>query len=186
VPMEFAPLQKPHPPLWYGAHSPESAERAARKGLNIVTNDMLGNARTIIARYRKVWNEVQNSAAMPKMGVVRFIVVADSDADALAIARRAYLRWRASFVYLSELNGALPDSPLNVDSFDQLIRQGQAIAGSPETVRNFLAEQIADSAANYLVGQFCFGDLALDEMLRSVALFATHVMPALQSAISTA
>ena len=33
----------------------------------------------------------------------------------MAIARRAYLRWRASFVYLSELNGSKPDSPLNVD-----------------------------------------------------------------------
>jgi alkanesulfonate monooxygenase SsuD/methylene tetrahydromethanopterin reductase-like flavin-dependent oxidoreductase (luciferase family) len=28
VPMEMAPLQKPHPPLWYGAHSADSAERA--------------------------------------------------------------------------------------------------------------------------------------------------------------
>ena len=37
------PFQKPHPPLWYGAHSPDSAERAARKGLNIVTNDMPEN-----------------------------------------------------------------------------------------------------------------------------------------------
>ena len=39
VPMEIEPLQKPHPPLWYGAHSPDSAERAARKGLHMVTND---------------------------------------------------------------------------------------------------------------------------------------------------
>jgi hypothetical protein len=35
------------------------------------------------------------------------------------------------------------------------------------------------AGANYLVGQFCFGDLALDEMPRSVELFAAHVMPAL-------
>jgi len=30
--------------FWYGAHSPDSAERAARKGLNMVTNDMPANA----------------------------------------------------------------------------------------------------------------------------------------------
>ena len=182
VPMEFAPLQKPHPPLWYGAHSPASAERAARKGLNIVTNDMPDNARAIVDRYWQVWRETQNSAAMPKMGVVRFIVVADSDADALAVARRAYLRWRASFIYLSAMNGELPDSPMNVESFDQLIRQGQAVAGAVETVRAFLARQIADSKVNYVVGQFCFGDLTLEEMLRSVELFAGDVMPALQTA----
>ena len=39
VPMEIAPLQKPHPPIWYGVHSPDSAERAARRGLNTVSLD---------------------------------------------------------------------------------------------------------------------------------------------------
>jgi alkanesulfonate monooxygenase SsuD/methylene tetrahydromethanopterin reductase-like flavin-dependent oxidoreductase (luciferase family) len=182
VPMEMAPLQKPHPPLWYGAHSPDSAERAARKGLNMVTNDMPANTREIIARYRKTWQEVQGSAAPPKMGMVRFIVVADSDAAAMAIARRSYLRWRSSFTYLSEMNGTMPNSPLRVESFDELIAQGQAVAGSPETVRDFLAVQIEDSGANYVVGQFCFGDLKLDEMLCSVELFAAEVMPKLRSA----
>jgi alkanesulfonate monooxygenase SsuD/methylene tetrahydromethanopterin reductase-like flavin-dependent oxidoreductase (luciferase family) len=183
VPMEMESFQKPHPPLWYGAHSPDSAERAARKGLNMVTNDMPDNARAIVARYRQIWNEVQGSATPPKMGVVRFIVVADSDAKAMAIARRAYLRWRSAFTYLSEMNGTLPNSPLRVESFDALIGQGQAIAGSPETVRKFLAAQVEDSKANYIVGQFCFGDLTLEDMLRSVELFATKVKPALQAAL---
>ncbi len=183
VPMEMEPFQKPHPPLWYGAHSPDSAERAARKGLNMVTNDMPDNARAIVARYRQIWRDVQGPATLPKMGVVRFIVVADSDAKAMTIARRAYLRWRSSFTYLSEMNGTLPNSPLRVESFDVLIGQGQAIAGSPETVRTFLAAQVEDSKANYIVGQFCFGDLTLEDMLRSVELFATEVKPALQAAL---
>jgi alkanesulfonate monooxygenase SsuD/methylene tetrahydromethanopterin reductase-like flavin-dependent oxidoreductase (luciferase family) len=183
--MEMEPFQKPHPPLWYGAHSPDSAERAARKGLNIVTNDMPANARAIVARYRQIWGEAQGQTTPPKMGVVRFIVVADSDANAMTIARRAYLRWRSSFTYLSELNGTMPESPLRVESFDALIRQGQAIAGSPETVRAFFAAQIEDSTANYIVGQFCFGDLTLDEMLRSVELFGAEVKPALQAAFKT-
>jgi alkanesulfonate monooxygenase SsuD/methylene tetrahydromethanopterin reductase-like flavin-dependent oxidoreductase (luciferase family) len=80
------------------------------------------------------------------------------------------------------LNGTLPDSPLRAESFDALINQGQAIAGSPHTVAGYLAAQIAQSNANYLVDQFCFGDLTLDEMLRSVELFATRVMPRLRQA----
>src|ERR1700693_776159 len=36
VPMEIPPLQKPHPPVWYGVHSPDAAERAARRGLDTV------------------------------------------------------------------------------------------------------------------------------------------------------
>lgn len=182
VPMEIAPFQKPYPPLWYGAHSPASAERAARKGLNIVTNDMPKNARAIVGRYREVWEATQGTAAQPKMGIVRFVFVADTDPQALTIARRAYLRWRESFTYLSELNGTLPDSPLRVESFDALIDQGQATAGSPETVAAFLAAQVEDSMANYVVGQFCFGDLTLDEMLHSVELFARKVAPRLRNA----
>src|SRR5580704_14081249 len=182
VPMEIAPLQKPHPPLWYGAHSPDSAERAARKGLNIVMNDMPARVRDIVARYRQVWREAQSAAALPKMGLVRFIVVADSDTKAMAIARRAYLRWRSSFTYLSEMNGTMPQSPLRADSFDALIDHGQAIAGSPETVRRFLAAQIEDTGANYIVGQLCFGDLSHDEMARSVALFGAKIIPTLQAA----
>jgi alkanesulfonate monooxygenase SsuD/methylene tetrahydromethanopterin reductase-like flavin-dependent oxidoreductase (luciferase family) len=179
VPMEMTPLQKPHPPMWYGAHSPDSAERAARKGLNIVTNDMPDKARAIVMRYREIWSET-TSAALPKMGLVRFIVVADTDADAMDIARRAYLRWRSSFTHLFKAYGTKPDSPLNVESFDVLIRQRQAVAGSPETVRAFLASQVEQTAANYIVGQFCFGDLSVGEMLRSVELFAGEVMPALR------
>ena len=36
VPMEMQPVQRPHPPLWYGANSLESADRLAEQGLNVV------------------------------------------------------------------------------------------------------------------------------------------------------
>ena len=181
VPMEIEPLQRPHPPLWYGAHLPDSAARAARRGLNIVCNDMLPTTRAIMARYREVWHEANGvNATLPKMGLVRFIVVADTDAAALAVARRAYLRWRHSFNYLHEMHGTLPQSSLNVDSFDILMAQGQGVAGAPATVTKFLAEQLADCGANYVVGQLAFGDLALSEMLRSIELFSREVMPRLR------
>jgi alkanesulfonate monooxygenase SsuD/methylene tetrahydromethanopterin reductase-like flavin-dependent oxidoreductase (luciferase family) len=185
VPMEMEPLQKPHPPLWYGAHSPDSAERAARKGLHMVNNDMPAVTRATIARYREVWREVNGaSSPPPKMGMVRFIVVAETDAGALRIARRAYLRWRTSFTHLHELHGTQPASSLRATDFDALIGQGQAIAGSPDTVTAFLKPQIADSGANYVVGQMAFGDLSLDEMQRSVELFSRGVMPALRQAVT--
>jgi alkanesulfonate monooxygenase SsuD/methylene tetrahydromethanopterin reductase-like flavin-dependent oxidoreductase (luciferase family) len=166
--MEMDSLQKPHPPLWYGAHSPDSAERAARKGLHMVTNDQPPAARAMVERYRKVWRELHGTGGEePKMGVVRFVLVAETDAKAMAIARRAYLRWRSSFTHLFQKFGTQPDSPLRVNAF--------------ETVKTFLGKQVADSGQNYVVGQFCFGDLTLDEMLRSVELFADQVMPALRA-----
>jgi alkanesulfonate monooxygenase SsuD/methylene tetrahydromethanopterin reductase-like flavin-dependent oxidoreductase (luciferase family) len=186
VPIEIEPLQKPHPPLWYGAHSPDSAARAARKGLHMVSNDMPPMTKAIMTRYREVWREAQGAAApLPKMGMVRMIVVADSDAEGLRVARRAYLRWRDSFEHLHVKHGIPVASPLRAESFDRLVEQGQAIAGSPQTVQAFLAAQVADTGCNYLVGQLAFGDLTLDEMLRSVSLFGVQVIPALRAARKT-
>jgi hypothetical protein len=62
-----------------------------------------------------------------------------------------------------------------------MMERGQAVAGSPDTVTKFLRAELDESATNYLVGQFAFGDLSLAESLRSVELFHKHVMPGLNS-----
>ncbi len=115
---------------------------------------------------------------MPKIGLSRFIVVADSDKEALSIARRAYPKWHRSFYHLYQLRGGAPahQRPRN---FDGLTEAGQGIAGTPETVSAFLQSQLTESAATYLVGQFAFGDLSLSESLRSVELFTRDIMPTL-------
>ncbi len=181
VPMELEPLQKPHPPVWYGVHSVESAERAARRGLNVVSLDTVDETRSFADRYRKVWRETRGDThGMPKIGLSRFIVVADSDKEALSIARRAYPIWRRSFYHLYQLRGGAPahDRPQN---FDEIIEAGQGIGGTPATVGAFLQSQLTESEATYLVGQFAFGDLSLVESLRSVELFTRHVMPTLMA-----
>jgi alkanesulfonate monooxygenase SsuD/methylene tetrahydromethanopterin reductase-like flavin-dependent oxidoreductase (luciferase family) len=182
VPIQIRPLQRPHPPIYYGAHSPDSAERAARKGLNIINNDVTEVTRACIARYRKVWRELNGDEIIPKMGMARFVVVAATDAEALAIANRAYQMWYRSFNYLHRLHNSAPQLGERPPTFDALIAQGTGIAGSPKKVGDFLAQQIARSGANYLVCQFAFGDLTLEEMLRSVALFADKVAPMCQAA----
>src|SRR5467141_3559995 len=58
VPMEIEPLQKPHPPIWYGVHAPESAERAARRNLNVVSLDPPNETRLAMERYRTIWRQV--------------------------------------------------------------------------------------------------------------------------------
>ena len=63
VPMEMQPLQKPHPPIWYGAHAPDSAARAARRALNVVTLDPTPEARLAMASYYKTWHETHGSGA---------------------------------------------------------------------------------------------------------------------------
>ncbi|HEX9465757.1 MAG TPA: LLM class flavin-dependent oxidoreductase [Alphaproteobacteria bacterium] len=179
VPMEIAPLQQPHPPIWYGVHAPDSAARAAKKGLHTVSLDPVPETRASFDRYREVWRETRGDSPLPKMGLGRFIVIAETDAAALAAARRAYLVWHHSFTYLFKLHNRTQAHPRPPD-FDGVIKSGQGIAGSPRTVAEFLKAQVRDTGANYVVGQFAFGDLTLAESLASVELFRQHVMPALR------
>jgi alkanesulfonate monooxygenase SsuD/methylene tetrahydromethanopterin reductase-like flavin-dependent oxidoreductase (luciferase family) len=184
VPMEIEPLQKPHPPIWYGVHSPDSAAGAARRSLNVVDLDPTAETRLAIDSYRTTWRAVHGAAApLPKLGLGRFIVVAEDDAKALRLARRAYPVWHQSFTHLFRLHNRPQNHPRPAD-FDTLIARGQGIAGSPATVRDALAAQLAETGCNYVVGQFAFGDLSRDECLRSIALFASDVMPALRAASS--
>ena len=181
VPMELEPLQKPHPPVWYGVHSPVSAERAARQGLNIVSLDPADKTRTFTDRFRQVWCESENRQTRePMVGLGRFIVVAAKDEEALDIARRAYPRWHRSFNYLFNLRGGKGPVHQRPADVEILIKIGQGIAGSPNTVSEFLKAQMTESGANYLVGQFAFGDLSLSEILSSLELFTRHVMPELR------
>jgi alkanesulfonate monooxygenase SsuD/methylene tetrahydromethanopterin reductase-like flavin-dependent oxidoreductase (luciferase family) len=105
--------------------------------------------------------------------------VADTDAQAMRLASRAYRPWFDSFIHLSRLRGRAQTHP-RPEEFEPLMERGQGIAGSPATVRKLLAAQIAETGCNYVVGQFAFGDMTRDEALRSIELFACDVMPALQ------
>ena len=183
VPMELEPLQKPYPPIWYGAHSTDSAARAARLGLNLVSLDTAAETRALAERYKSVWHETHPGALqMPKIGLGRFVIVAKTEDEALRVARRAYPVWYRSFNYLFERYDIIPANPRPPD-FDSIQSIGKGVAGTPEIVTEFLRSQLAETGANYLLGQFAFGDLSLDETLTSLDLFARHVMPELRRAI---
>jgi alkanesulfonate monooxygenase SsuD/methylene tetrahydromethanopterin reductase-like flavin-dependent oxidoreductase (luciferase family) len=178
VPMELTPFQKPHPPLWYGVVSPESAGRAAKAGMNIISNGPAAAVRAQIGGYLAA--ERPSGCAAPKFGMNRYIVIADTDAEALDVARRAYRRWYANFMHLWWKHDQKPPNVNYPPEIDDPIKIGTAAVGSPETVLNALEPQLAESGANYLVCRFAFGDLTLAESLRSLDLFARHVMPALR------
>jgi alkanesulfonate monooxygenase SsuD/methylene tetrahydromethanopterin reductase-like flavin-dependent oxidoreductase (luciferase family) len=181
VPMQMAPLQQPMPPIWYGAHAPDSAERAARAGFHIVSLDPPALARTLFDCYGRTWRAAHGDAPMPKVGLGRFIVVAPTDAEALALGRRAYARWHESFTYLFRLHNREQRHP-RPETFDRLLEVGQGIAGTPETVLREVRRQTGGTDCNYLVGQFAFGDLTLEETRRSLDLFVREVAPALRAA----
>ena len=177
APMVLRPLQKPHPPMWYGASRAEGAAFAAQQGFNIVANAPAERARPIYDRYREVWEASGRSAAeTPMLGMNRFVVIADTDRAAATIAGRAYRRWNRNFWQLWDERGPRPYA-YYPDTFEEAERAGFGVAGSVAKVLDVLSQQLEQSGASYLVCRFAFGDLALAETTRSVELFTREVMP---------
>ena len=183
VPLVLEPLQKPHPPLWYGVGTPENTERPARAGMNIVTNQPAHVAAKLVQHY---WSLHPGNVAGSKTGMARHIVVADTDEAALAIARRGYRLWYASFMKLWLEHGSKPVGVVYPAEFDGEGADGRMICGSPASVRDQLQAQIDESGVNYVACRFAFGDLTFEETRRSVELFAAEVMPRLQARQSVA
>ena len=178
--VQAKPLQKPHPPLWYGAPNAEAIGWAAPRAINVVSLGPAARARAISDRYRAEWAALGRSAAtLPYVGITRHVVVAETDAGAMDIARAAYRRWAAAMRFLWERSG----TPFTLEDiyppdFDGLVAVGNGIAGSPATVRDYIRRLENETGINYLLCQMVFGDIAVGDARRSLTLFARDVMPA--------
>jgi alkanesulfonate monooxygenase SsuD/methylene tetrahydromethanopterin reductase-like flavin-dependent oxidoreductase (luciferase family) len=184
VPVEMEPFQKPRPPLWYGLGRPDPVPWCVKHKVNIVGN--LGGAgmRAITDRYRAEWREAGHSAAdMPLMGVGRHVVVAESNKEALEVARTGYTKWRDSFLKLWKMHNMMPVAhAVFPETFEEAEAQGRAVAGTPDKVRNFLQTTIDDGGLNYVLCRFAFGDMERDACLNSIEMFTKRVMADLHPA----
>jgi alkanesulfonate monooxygenase SsuD/methylene tetrahydromethanopterin reductase-like flavin-dependent oxidoreductase (luciferase family) len=178
VPIDLKPAQLPHPPLWYAVPVPEGAAWPAQNRINIVCAGPVARVREITDRYRAEWLAAGNSlAALPLLGINRFVVVADSDREAMALGRRAWPKFHTSFMKLWKLHGTQPRFARMPEDFETLVENGGGIAGSPAAVRDRVRAMTAEAGANYFIGQFSFGELTHEEVMHSVGLFAREVLP---------
>ncbi len=179
VPMVTGPVQRPYPPLWYGIAKPDSVPWCCENKVNVVGNLPAAGIRAIAERYRAEWAAAgREAAALPFIGTSRHIVVAETDEQALALARRAYLKWIDSFWYLWKQRGGIPPNANFPMTWDEMAERGQAFCGSPATVREMVLKDVAACGINYLLCRFAFGDMLPEESKRSVMLFVREVMPA--------
>jgi alkanesulfonate monooxygenase SsuD/methylene tetrahydromethanopterin reductase-like flavin-dependent oxidoreductase (luciferase family) len=92
LPMRLRPKQQPYPPTWYM----RNVETAAMDGMNTVIVGSLDSFEANVIRYRELWNEHQGAdgrtvqGSVPKIGLVNHIVLAETDAEAVAIAKPAW------------------------------------------------------------------------------------------------
>jgi alkanesulfonate monooxygenase SsuD/methylene tetrahydromethanopterin reductase-like flavin-dependent oxidoreductase (luciferase family) len=171
------PLQQPHPPLWFAPLEPSRAADAARVNGHIVTLVPDDGVKAITDAYRATWKGAAG-ATMPLMGVFRHVVVAETDAAALEIARAAYRTWRNHMAFLWDWGGVpFPIGAIYPPEFDALSKMGTAVAGTPDKVRQFISTTVAATGITYFVADLVFGSMPFDAASRSVDLFAREVMP---------
>ena len=184
VPMEMEPFQRPHPPLWYGLGRPDHIPWCVKHKVNIVGNLGGPAMRAITDRYRDEWQTAGHDLAdMPLMGVGRHVVVAETNKEALEVARTGYGKWRESFLKLWKMHNMMPVAhAVFPETFEEAEAQGRAIAGTPDKVRDFLQTSIDAGGLNYVLCRFAFGDMERDACLNSIDMFTNRVMGDLRPA----
>ena len=182
-PVHFEMVQKPYPRFWYAG----ILARAAEQGMN-----GLGRAtREQIDEYWRVWEagrarkDPRFLGDDPLVGSTRHMVIAETDAEAVSLARRAFVAYAEHFHCTDPRLG--PHTPAAAlpqpggGNFETMREAGQVLAGSAATVRDALRRYMAavGPGHNYLCGAFQWGDLTTEEARRSLDLFAAEVRPTL-------
>ena len=186
VPMVLKPLQRPHPPLWYGLRGDHGPLFAAKRGMNGVTLGPDDRVTRIMQAFRSNWaayaderRAYSSPVQSPMVGVMRAMFIADSDVDAERIARQAHETWFDNLAWLWKVRGTFPPIAIAAD-FDQARASGTLVVGSPDTVRRVLVGQAERCGHNYLVLLLAFGSLTHVQQMRSLELFRTEIMPSLR------
>jgi alkanesulfonate monooxygenase SsuD/methylene tetrahydromethanopterin reductase-like flavin-dependent oxidoreductase (luciferase family) len=185
------PLQKPHPPVYYGATSPDSPAMVARRGWNLaLSRQPLANCARAIKSYREERAKHENLNGSGDAIMVRDVYVADTDEQAWKEAPPQITRfwqlatdnvWRGDSVTPNDLpkftqRFAYFPGGLTLKRLDEW---GTSLIGSPDTVIKKAREMIETARPDCLVGMFSYGGLKHEQVIRSIELFATKVMPAL-------
>ena len=181
------PYQKPYPPLWYASNNLETVPWMAQHGFN-TCHVFADNSvtREHYDLYKRVWHAERMSdglnshVAVPKLGLVHHVYVADSDDTARSEARSAFQAW---FHNINYLWGKAGYDFLNfIRDFDDLEPREIVITGSPSTVREKVQRAVDETGVNYFCPILAWGDLTPDQVMRSMGLFVDEVMPNLRPA----
>jgi luciferase family oxidoreductase group 1 len=178
------PVQRPHPPIWVTAQSPESVTATVKRGFNLLTGGF-GVPVERMAEFRKQFDALLaevKPACTPEVGVQRAVYVTETLADARSAAEEA--RWNMRVTYSLRNNygevehgHAVPVPLPHEPSTDELLERYVAI-GTPDTVIERI-QRIKDLVGiNHFNCSFWFGDLDQQRVLKSMDLFAREVMPA--------
>lgn len=178
------PLQKPHPPIWVTAQSPESIETTVRRGFHLLSGGF-GVPLERLREFRRIFDaHLAQSSAPPaiRVGTQRPVYVTDNEADARAAAEQARWNMRVTLSLRNnyervERGHALAVPFPNEPSTDDILEKF-AVIGTPATCIRQIRRLQEVMRIDHFNCSFWFGDLTQAQVLRSMRLFSEEVMPA--------
>jgi len=194
------PLQKPYPPIWLpSTGSVETIEwSVARRWPFIRTYDTLDAISAMFDDLRARAHEAGYEPAPEQLGWMAPIYVAETDAKAREEAAQ-HVQYLFGWLSKRPFELVVPPGYISARSlartlevagsgksgtsrtFDDLQDLGIVVFGSPETVRQRLAEAHHRMGYGRLVGLLHFGSLPHELTVKNMTLFAEEVLPFLRT-----
>jgi alkanesulfonate monooxygenase SsuD/methylene tetrahydromethanopterin reductase-like flavin-dependent oxidoreductase (luciferase family) len=170
------PLQQPHPPLFQPfASSEQSIRWCAREGVTAVLPPLHPVTE---GRLVDLYAEVSGRAPGDGVGILRDVVIADTDDEAMALWADSGLfcggAWFRPFGFARGL--AHPDTG---EELDDLFAHGLALVGSVDTVTRQLEQLRARLPVTWLFAWTYNGLVPHAALMRSIERFWTEVLPRL-------
>ena len=184
------PVQRPHPPLWTAAVSPDTYKLAARRGLKLLTSPSFTPWDILRKNYDAYHAEWQAAHGAPggEICLNKIIHVADSSREARDNLREP-IQWffRTQAGLISDAEGVPPEQYKfyrrvreNLLSLTEEVALEQAaIVGDPEEVADKVRAHREALGVTNVMGAFSRGGLPHEKVTRSMRLFAEKVMPRL-------
>ncbi len=175
------PLQKPHPPIFQPFASSENTIRwCAREEVTAILPPMyLGLQNQLYDIYRDEAAQAGRDLAPGEgLGVLRDVLVADSDEEAQALwgqgAAFCGAAWFAPFGFQRVLTEPGRTEPLTPQ---EMLENGMLLVGTVDTVSRQLERLVHDTPVRWLFAWTYNGLISHDKIMRSLELFSTKVLP---------
>ena len=191
------PLQQPHPTIWYpGTSSVESVVWAAERGYPYMS---IGSTFEVALATNKLYHETAAKAGHKtgpeQYGFLIRACVADTDEAAFELGR--HFMWNERYRFRGPMEHFDPpgyrsreSAKVNAKrvqpgfggwSYENLVKLDQIIVGSPETVVKKLKKYHEELGAGYLIIYGQEGRMPHKDVMRSIELWGTEVIPALKA-----
>ena len=194
------PVQRPHPPIWIETRDSATLEFCAKEGIH--TGYFLLFPRDDAARRYRVFLENWGKAGWkekPNIAYSTVVYVDETNKKALKngldhasqayrgflppnlegkALKEAQLKFAESFEARGEPGAA--EIVRNLFDPDYLMANDLILVGSSETVAAKLKDYATEGMFNTFFAEFNFANLGDDDLMRSIRLFGTEVMPALR------